>query len=82
VRTLLELAGSSAASASSEGVVLHITHQQLAQKIGVARETVSLALSQLRRRNLLRTGRNQLTFNPSLLGNWEAVEAAQDGSRA
>jgi CRP-like cAMP-binding protein len=48
-------------------VVVHITHQQLAQKVGVARETVSLALAQLRRRNVLRTGRNQLFFRPQNL---------------
>ena len=48
-------------------MVLRITHQQLAQAVGVARETVSLALTQLRQRNLLRTGRNQLFFNPDVL---------------
>jgi CRP-like cAMP-binding protein len=67
VRTLLHLSTSPCASASPEGVVLHITHQQLAQKVGVARETVSLALAQLRRKNLLRTGRNQLAFRPETL---------------
>jgi len=35
--------------------------------VGVARETISLALAQLRRRTLLRTGRNQLTFQPQAL---------------
>lgn len=68
VRTLLELSRSPAASSMPDGqVVLRITHQQLAQKVGVARETVSLALAQLRRRNLLRTGRNQLFFHPQTL---------------
>jgi CRP-like cAMP-binding protein len=67
IRTLVHLSESPAASPSGEGVVVHITHQQLAQKVGVARETVSLALAQLRRRNLLRTGRNQLTFHPQAL---------------
>jgi CRP-like cAMP-binding protein len=67
IRTLVCLSDSPAASPSAEGVVLHITHQQLAQKVGVARETISLALAQLRRRNLLRTGRNQLTFRPQSL---------------
>jgi CRP/FNR family transcriptional regulator, cyclic AMP receptor protein len=69
IRTLVQLSDSPAASASGEGVILRITHQQLAQKVGVARETVSLALAQLRRRNLLRTGRNQLTFSPDRLKN-------------
>ncbi len=51
----------------NQGIVLRITHQQLAQAVGVARETVSLALTQLRRQNLLRTGRNQLFFDPEAL---------------
>src|SRR5438046_2727053 len=67
IRTLVHLSESPAASPSGDGVVVHITHQQLAQKVGVARETISLALAQLRRRNLLRTGRNQLTFQPQAL---------------
>jgi CRP/FNR family transcriptional regulator len=70
VRTLVTLSQSPAASHSAEGVIVHITHQQLAQKVGVARETVSLALAQLRRRNLLRTGRNQLIFKPQSLKDW------------
>lgn len=65
IRTLMHLSESPAASHTEDGVVVHITHQQLAQKVGVARETVSLALAQLRRQNLLRTGRNQLTFRPA-----------------
>ena len=48
-------------------MVLRITHQQLAQAVGAARETISLALTQLRQRELLRTGRNQLFFNPDVL---------------
>jgi CRP/FNR family transcriptional regulator len=67
IRTLLQLSESPAASRCGEGVVVHITHEQLAQKVGVARETVSLALGELRRKNLLRTGRNQLVFRPSML---------------
>ncbi|MCY2951114.1 MAG: Crp/Fnr family transcriptional regulator [Planctomycetota bacterium] len=67
IRTLVYLSDSPAASPTVDGVVLRITHQQLAQKVGVARETVSLALAQLRRKNLLRTGRNQLFFNPQTL---------------
>jgi hypothetical protein len=48
-------------------VVLNITHSQLAQAVGAARETISLALTQLRHQNLVRTGRNQLFFNPDTL---------------
>lgn len=67
IQTLIRFSKSAAATPSDEGVVLRITHQQLAQAVGVARETVSLALTQLRHQNVLRTGRNQLTFNPEAL---------------
>ncbi len=67
VRTLWRLSESPAATPTPEGVILRITHQQLAQAVGVARETISLALSQLRRRGLLRTGRNKLIFDPQKL---------------
>lgn len=67
IQTLLRFSNSAAASRNENGVVLRITHQQLAQAVGVARETVSLALTQLRQKNLLQTGRNQLTFNPDAL---------------
>jgi CRP/FNR family transcriptional regulator len=50
-----------------DGVVLHMTHSELAQTVGAARETVSLGLTELRNRNLLRTGRNRLFFNPEKL---------------
>jgi CRP/FNR family transcriptional regulator len=67
LKALLRFSRSAAASPHADGVVLHITHEQLAQAVGVARETVSLALTQLRHKNVLRTGRNQLTFNPERL---------------
>jgi CRP-like cAMP-binding protein len=67
LRTLVRFSHSAAASPHPEGVVLRITHHQLAQAVGVARETVSLALTQLRQQKLLRTGRNQLMFNPANL---------------
>src|SRR3954469_9649974 len=67
IKTLLQFSRSAAATPQpgpegTEGVELRITHQQLAQAIGAARETVSLALTQLRQKNLLRTGRNRLSF--------------------
>ncbi len=66
--TLVQFSGTAAATPGDEGeIILHITHQQLAQAVGAARETVSLALTQLRQRNLLRTGRNRLLFNPRTL---------------
>lgn len=82
IRTLLHLSESPAASPMADGVVLKITHQQLAQKVGVARETISLALAQLRRQDVLRTGRNQLFFNPKTLaaqtGNGHAASNGQE----
>lgn len=67
IKTLLQFSRSAAATPHPEGVVLRITHQQLAQAVGAARETISLALTQLRQQKLLRTGRNQLFFNPDVL---------------
>ena len=68
VKTLLRFSHSAAATRREDGdVVLRITHQQLAQAVGAARETISLALTQLRQRELLKTGRNQLFFNPDVL---------------
>ncbi len=74
IKTLLHFSRTAAAAPHPEGVVLRITHQQLAQAVGAARETISLALTQLRQQNLLRTGRNQLFFNPDVLkkfSRWE-----------
>jgi len=68
VKTLLRFSHSAAATRREDGdVVLRITHQQLAQAVGAARETISLALTHLRQRELLKTGRNQLFFNPDVL---------------
>lgn len=67
VKTLVRFSRTAAATPHDDGVVLHITHEQLAQAVGVARETVSLALTEMRLKHLVRTGRNQLTFNPAAL---------------
>lgn len=68
IDTLVRFSRSAAATPQGDGgVVLRITHQQLAQAVGAARETISLALTQLRQRNLLRTGRNRLFFKPEAL---------------
>jgi CRP-like cAMP-binding protein len=77
IKTLLAFSRSAAATPHPEGVVLRITHQQLAQAVGAARETVSLALTQLRQQNLLRTGRNQLFFNPEVLEKFSRRGAAE-----
>jgi len=67
VKALLKFSHSVAATANGDGVVLRMTHEQLAQAVGAARETVSLMLTQLRNDKVLRTGRNQLAFNPQAL---------------
>jgi CRP/FNR family transcriptional regulator len=84
IKTLLQFSRSAAATPQTDpegqphGVELRITHQQLAQAIGAARETVSLALTQLRQKNLLRTGRNRLSFSPDAL---EDFYRSQGGPR-
>jgi CRP-like cAMP-binding protein len=79
VKTLLHFSHTAAATKRDHneggGVVLRITHQQLAQAVGVARETVSLALTQLRKQNVLKTGRNQLFFDPEVLKNFHSSHA-------
>src|SRR5688572_1050563 len=67
INALVRFAGTAASTPREDGVVLNITHSQLAQAVGAARETISLALTQLRHQNLVRTGRNQLFFNPQAL---------------
>jgi CRP-like cAMP-binding protein len=76
IKTLLHFSRTAAAAPHPEGVVLRITHQQLAQAVGAARETISLALTQLRQQKLLRTGRNQLFFNPDVLEKFSRREVA------
>src|SRR5205814_5594537 len=78
IHTLVRFSESAAAAPHDDGVVLRITHQQLAQAVGVARETISLALTQLRRQNVLRTGRNQLFFNPDVLRTFGQRHPASD----
>lgn len=77
IKTLIRFSQSAAATLTDQGVVLRVTHDQLAQAVGVARETVSLALTQLRQANVLRTGRNQLTFQPEVLRSFASRTAAQ-----
>jgi len=79
IKTLVQFSRTAAAAPQEggEGVVLRITHQQLAQAVGAARETVSLALTQLRQQKLLRTGRNRLWFSPDALTEFARRPAAQ-----
>ena len=64
---MLRFSESAAATNEGENTVLHLTHEQLAQAVGAARETISLALTELRHKNLVRTGRNRLIFNREAL---------------
>jgi CRP/FNR family transcriptional regulator len=67
VKTMLRFSHSAAAVQHGDAIELHITHDQLAQAVGVARETVSLALTEMRHQNLVRTGRNRVIFNRDAL---------------
>ena len=78
IEAMLRFSDSAAATAQGSDIVLHLTHEQLAQAVGAARETVSLALTEMRHKNLVRTGRNRLIFNRDALRatlNGHAVHA-------
>jgi CRP/FNR family transcriptional regulator len=72
IQTLLRFSTSQAAEPFGDGVVLRITHKQLAQAVGAARETISVCLTELRRQNIVSTGRNQLKFDPRRLEQMSA----------
>jgi CRP/FNR family transcriptional regulator len=67
VNAMLRFSDSAAATQQGDNVVLHMTHEQLAQAVGAARETISLALTEMRHLNVVRTGRNKLVFNRQAL---------------
>lgn len=71
LRVLRRYSDSPAATRTDNRIVLRFTHQQLAQAVGSSRETVSLCLSKLRRRDLLRTERKQLSFDLRALEQFE-----------
>lgn len=82
VKALLRFSTSAAAQRTPEGVIVRVTHEQLAQAIGVARETVSVTLTQFRRQNLVRTGRSRLIFDPADLTSYLRNRSrAADGRR-
>ena len=74
---MLRFSESAAATHEGDSTVLHLTHEQLAQAVGAARETISLALTEMRHKNLVRTGRNRLIFNREALRAFAASAAAQ-----
>ncbi len=63
IQALLRFARSAAAGVQDGQIVVRLTHEHLAQAVGAARETVSLLLSDLRRRSLITTGRNRIQFD-------------------
>jgi len=67
IRKLIEFADSPAAQRVAGGVELRMTHAELAQAIGAARETVSICLMDLRRENLVVTRRNHVMYDPDRL---------------
>jgi CRP-like cAMP-binding protein len=67
ISAMLRFSDSAAATQQGENTVLHLTHEQLAQAVGAARETISLALTEMRHANVVRTGRNRLIFNREAL---------------
>jgi CRP-like cAMP-binding protein len=79
IQAMLRFSNSAAATAQGNDIVLHLTHAQLAQAVGAARETVSLALTEMRVRNVVRTGRNRLIFNRDALKQFAANPVANVG---
>lgn len=67
IKTLLRFKDTPAARAVPGGIELRMTHAQLAQAVGVARETISLCLTQLRRESLVQTRRNRVLYDPNRL---------------
>jgi CRP/FNR family transcriptional regulator len=82
IRKLIGFAGSPAATPAPGGVELRITHAQLAQAIGAARETVSICLMELRRENLVETRRNRVIYDPERLRLVDANRLANNESNA
>lgn len=82
VNAMLRFSDSAAATQQGDEVVLHMTHEQLAQAVGAARETVSLALTELRRQNVVRTGRNRLMFNRAALRGCRGSEPQHEAQVA
>jgi CRP-like cAMP-binding protein len=75
IETLLRFKDSPAARTVPDGIELRMTHAQLAQSVGVARETISLCLMELRRENLVQTSRSRVTYSPDRLRQYEAPPA-------
>ncbi len=69
IDAMLRFSKTAAATQQGDNIILHLTHEQLAQAVGAARETISLALTEMRHRNIVRTGRNRVIFNREALNN-------------
>lgn len=69
---LLQLAGSQIEQKGQEIVVSGFSHEELADRLGVYRETVSAALRELRELNAIKLGRKHITIQyPELLRDVE-----------
>ena len=77
VDAMIRFSYSAAATVHGSDVTLHLTHAQLAQAVGAARETISLALTEMRQRNLVQTGRNRLLFNRDALLTYATQQPRQ-----
>lgn len=72
---LLQLAQAQIASKSQELVVSGFSHEELATRLGVYRETVSAALRELREINAIKLERKHITIrNPELLRDVEQTD--------
>lgn len=71
VHTLLRLSRCGAATPTNEGnrVTLHITQQDVADAVGIARETVNAMIQKLAEQNLIQKQRGRITFDPNALAN-------------
>jgi CRP/FNR family transcriptional regulator, cyclic AMP receptor protein len=79
IAEMLRFSDSAAATQQGDSTVLHLTHEQLAQAVGAARETISLALTEMRHRNVVRTGRNRLIFNRETLRQFANTNHGANG---
>jgi CRP-like cAMP-binding protein len=77
IDAMIRFSYSAAATVQGSDVTLYLTHAQLAQAVGAARETISLALTEMRQRNLVQTGRNRLLFNRDTLLSYSAAQPQQ-----
>jgi CRP-like cAMP-binding protein len=72
IKTLLRFKDCPAARVVLGGIELRMTQAQLAQAVGVARETLNLCLTELRREKLVQTRRNRVFYDPDRLRQFDS----------